>query len=76
MNRLKKQIQWLIFIVLGSIGSLSVFYGIFIANGKARVQTLQAQITNYHTVIDYFNQNSHALEARALFKPMGIHNYR
>ncbi len=62
MNRLKKQIQWLIFILLGSISSLSIFYGIFILNYNEKAQTLQAQITNYHTVIDYFNQNTHALE--------------
>ncbi len=62
MKRLKLQIKWFsILFIIGLSGILALYLGM-IRESQDKIMTLQTQMRNYHTVIDYFQQNEAALE--------------
>ncbi len=62
MKRLKRQIQLFIWITVIGWGGLLLLYFLRIENNEQKILTLKTQVNNYHTVIDYFQENEEALE--------------
>ena len=62
MKRLKQQIRWFSVLFVLGVSGIALLYIGRIRESKDKIMTLQTNIRNYHTVIDYFRQNEAALE--------------